>query len=110
MADITIDNPESMGSLQTVVTPVNDRLDFVMIDPPPHVMYELRYPPGTDILTFTLPATRGTAGQVLSVDGSGHLVWVDMPRLNTWDAFGLLYTLVLLAVLWTVWRPLKRGV
>ena len=32
--------------------------------------------PASD-LTLTLPATVGTAGQVLSVDGSGNLVWTD---------------------------------
>ena len=32
--------------------------------------------PASD-LTLTLPATVGTTGQVLSVDGSGNLVWTD---------------------------------
>tara|TARA_Y100000361_G_scaffold99885_1_gene89681 strand:+ start:153 stop:803 length:651 start_codon:yes stop_codon:yes gene_type:complete len=30
-------------------------------------------------LTLTLPATVGTAGQVLQTDGSGNLSWVDLP-------------------------------
>jgi len=32
--------------------------------------------PASD-LTLTLPTTTGTTGQVLSVDGSGNLVWTD---------------------------------
>ena len=34
--------------------------------------------PASD-LELKLPATVGTAGQVLSVDGSGNLTWVDQP-------------------------------
>ena len=30
-------------------------------------------------LTLTLPATIGTAGQILSVNGSGNLEWIDAP-------------------------------
>lgn len=34
---------------------------------------------GTSTTTYTLPATRGTAGQVLMTDGSGNVTWTTLP-------------------------------
>jgi hypothetical protein len=38
--------------------------------------------PASD-LTLTLPATIGTAGQILSVNGSGNLEWIDSPTFSS---------------------------
>ena len=45
--------------------------------------------PASD-LELKLPATIGTAGQVLGVDGSGNLTWTDVPSItqSSWTAFG----------------------
>ena len=44
--------------------------------------------PASD-LTLTLPATIGTSGQYLTVDGSGNLVWADPPGITHVDAWRL---------------------
>jgi len=44
--------------------------------------------PGGD-LELKLPATIGTAGQYLTVDGSGNLVWADPPGITEMDQWRL---------------------
>ena len=46
-------------------------------------------------LTLTLPATIGTNGQYLTVDGSGNLVWADPPGITEMDQWRLTTNILL---------------